>query len=80
MTKIALEAIKVLFVKKACNVVFHRGDIDGKALPKPGVRKKYKIRGGGRGSNLLHTMPLLFLFTSSLLLNYIKLCSDRQLD
>ena len=79
MTKIALEAIKVLFVKKACNVVFHRGDIDGKALPKPGVRKKYKIRGGG-GSNLLHTMPLLFLFTSSLLLNYIKLCSDRQLD
>ena len=45
MTKIVLEAIKVLFVKKACNVVFHRGDIDGKVLPKPGVQKEYKIRG-----------------------------------
>ena len=46
MTKIVLEAIKVLFVKKACNVVFHRGDIDGTVLPKPGVQKEYKIRGG----------------------------------
>ena len=59
MTKIALEAIKVLFVKKACNVVFHRGDIDGKALPKPGVRKKYKIRGGGGFKPLAHYAPFV---------------------